>query len=260
MTLIQAVALARGTREDANARRVAVFRTIGGQRQAAAFDLTAIRRGQAPDPQDLPRRHRRGGRIAIKAMQKQVLQSIAVAFDLQAFLNGGRANLGTRRTIVNNSLAVPNQGPWPRRPICAGQPQLGPGQRTYSATNILDFPTLMRIIHHWRWLVLGAIALGLAGAILATLLTKPVYRAWVTLEANPPTVSVSDEQSREREATAMNPLRFRRHPGRPAGEQELLRERTAQELNLANNPDVVAQDVDASSACRIGDRRWFGAG
>jgi polysaccharide biosynthesis/export protein len=50
MTLIQAVALAKGTRDDANPRRVAVFRTIGGQRQAAAFDLTAIRRGQASDP------------------------------------------------------------------------------------------------------------------------------------------------------------------------------------------------------------------
>lgn len=50
MTLIQAVALAHGTTPDANARRVAVFRTIGGQRQAAAFDLTAIRRGEASDP------------------------------------------------------------------------------------------------------------------------------------------------------------------------------------------------------------------
>ena len=50
MSLIQAVALARGTSQDANPRRVAVFRTIGGQRQAAAFDLTAIRRGQAQDP------------------------------------------------------------------------------------------------------------------------------------------------------------------------------------------------------------------
>jgi polysaccharide export outer membrane protein len=50
MTLIQAVALAHGTTSDANARRVAVFRTIGGQRQAAAFDLTAIRRGEASDP------------------------------------------------------------------------------------------------------------------------------------------------------------------------------------------------------------------
>jgi polysaccharide export outer membrane protein len=49
-TLMQAVALARGTDETANPRRVAVFRQIQGQRMAAAFDLTAIRRGNAEDP------------------------------------------------------------------------------------------------------------------------------------------------------------------------------------------------------------------
>ena len=49
-TLMQAIAAAGGTSQDANARRVAVFRTIGGKRQAAAFDLTSIRRGEAPDP------------------------------------------------------------------------------------------------------------------------------------------------------------------------------------------------------------------
>jgi polysaccharide export outer membrane protein len=49
-TLLRAVALGRGTSEDANPGRVVVFRTIGGQRMAAAFDLTAIRRGQAEDP------------------------------------------------------------------------------------------------------------------------------------------------------------------------------------------------------------------
>jgi polysaccharide export outer membrane protein len=53
-SLMQAVALAGGTTEDANARRVAVFRTIAGQRQAAAFDLTAIRHGQAKDPEIYP--------------------------------------------------------------------------------------------------------------------------------------------------------------------------------------------------------------
>jgi polysaccharide export outer membrane protein len=53
-SLMQAVALAGGTSEDANARRVAVFRTTGGQRQAAAFDLAAIRHGQAQDPQIYP--------------------------------------------------------------------------------------------------------------------------------------------------------------------------------------------------------------
>jgi polysaccharide export outer membrane protein len=76
ISLIQAIAMARGTSEDANPRRVAVFRTIGGQRQAAAFDLTAVRRGQSPDPQIYP-----GDIIVIdgssvKATQKQILQSI----------------------------------------------------------------------------------------------------------------------------------------------------------------------------------------
>ncbi|MEA3041655.1 MAG: polysaccharide biosynthesis/export protein [Sphingomonadales bacterium] len=49
-TLMQAVALGRGTAEDANINRVVVFRTINGQRMAAAFDLQAIRRGQSQDP------------------------------------------------------------------------------------------------------------------------------------------------------------------------------------------------------------------
>jgi polysaccharide export outer membrane protein len=78
LTLIQAVALARGTTQDANPRRVAVFRTIGGQRQAAAFDLTGIRRGEAQDPQIYP------GDIVvvdgsqIKEAQRQILQSVGL--------------------------------------------------------------------------------------------------------------------------------------------------------------------------------------
>jgi polysaccharide export outer membrane protein len=48
-TLVQAVAMAKGTTDDANPRRVVIFRQINGQRQAAAFDLKAIRRGEMPD-------------------------------------------------------------------------------------------------------------------------------------------------------------------------------------------------------------------
>lgn len=48
-TLIQAVAMAKGTTEDANPRRVVIFRQINGQRQAAAFDLKSIRRGEMAD-------------------------------------------------------------------------------------------------------------------------------------------------------------------------------------------------------------------
>ncbi len=50
-TLIQSIALAKGVTDDGNPRRVVIFRTINGVRQAAAFDLTNIRRGKEPDPQ-----------------------------------------------------------------------------------------------------------------------------------------------------------------------------------------------------------------
>ena len=76
MSLIQAVAMAKGTTEEANPRRVAVFRTIQGQRQAAAFDLTQIRRGQAADPQIYPGDVIVVDGSSIKALQKQILQNL----------------------------------------------------------------------------------------------------------------------------------------------------------------------------------------
>jgi polysaccharide export outer membrane protein len=76
MSLMQAVALAGGVSPDANARRVAVFRQIGGKRQAAAFDLTSIRRGEMEDPRVF------SGDIvvvdgsSVKAATKQILNSM----------------------------------------------------------------------------------------------------------------------------------------------------------------------------------------
>ena len=150
---------------------------------------------------------------------------------------------------MNTSLAVPNERPWPLAPYAPGSTEPR-GQRTYSATNILDFPTLIRILHHWRWLVIGGLGIGLAGAILITMLTTPVYRAWVTLEANPPTVAVSDEQSKEREQSNTNSYDF---VATQVGlvSSKAVAERTAQELNLANNPTVVSQNIDASQRLKI---------
>ena len=77
-TLIQAIASAGGVSENGNPRRVAIFRQIGGQRQAAAFDLTDIRRGLSPDPQVY------AGDIivvdgsATKEAQRQILNSLPV--------------------------------------------------------------------------------------------------------------------------------------------------------------------------------------
>ena len=144
---------------------------------------------------------------------------------------------------MNNNLIVPNTGPWPVQQY--GTEADGAGQRTYSSANILDFQTLLRIILHWRWLILGAVALGLVAAIILTLLTTPVYRSLVTLEANPPSVAVSDEQTREQDTSRMY------DPDFVATQVGLLKslsvaQRTAQDLNLANNPEVVAQDQGAS--------------
>jgi polysaccharide biosynthesis/export protein len=76
LSLMQAVALAGGTSEDANPRRVAIFRTIDGKRQAAAFDLANIRRGQAEDPSIY------AGDIivvdgsSVKALQKKIMTNL----------------------------------------------------------------------------------------------------------------------------------------------------------------------------------------
>ena len=51
-TLIQAVSMAKGPDiKLANLSRVVVFRTIGGERSVAVFDLKKIRKGTAPDPE-----------------------------------------------------------------------------------------------------------------------------------------------------------------------------------------------------------------
>ncbi len=51
MSLMRVIAMGGGTSENANERRVVVFRQINGQRHAAAFDLRMIREAQAPDPE-----------------------------------------------------------------------------------------------------------------------------------------------------------------------------------------------------------------
>lgn len=116
--------------------------------------------------------------------------------------------------------------------------------RQHSAPK-LDLPTLLRILRDWRWLILGAVALGLAGGIIATLLTTPLYRAFVTLEVNPPVVEISDEQTRQR-AQSGDTWDFIQTQVGLLGSRSLA-ERVAQDLNLAGNPQFAGQGGDASS-------------
>lgn len=52
-SLLQAVAIAGGPTQAAALNKVAVFRTVAGQRSVALFDLAAIRQGRASDPEIL---------------------------------------------------------------------------------------------------------------------------------------------------------------------------------------------------------------
>jgi polysaccharide export outer membrane protein len=78
ITLLQVVAMAKGTDPNANPRRVAIFRQIEGQRMAAAFDLTSIRRGNAEDPRVY------SGDIVVvdgskvRAIQREVLTALPI--------------------------------------------------------------------------------------------------------------------------------------------------------------------------------------
>lgn len=52
--LQQALVLAKGPSRLASLKQIIIVRQADGQRKAAMFDLTAIRRGEAPDPEILP--------------------------------------------------------------------------------------------------------------------------------------------------------------------------------------------------------------
>lgn len=76
-TLLGAVALARGVNSnDGNAKRVVVIRKRDGKTQAAAFDLTAIRKGEMSDPVIYP-----GDIVAVagsnlRSVYRDVLQAV----------------------------------------------------------------------------------------------------------------------------------------------------------------------------------------
>jgi polysaccharide export outer membrane protein len=85
LTLVQVIALARGTDEFANPKRVAIFRTIEGKRMAAAFDLTRIRRGTEPDPQIYPGDTVVVDGSALKKAQRDVMQALPLTSLFFAF-------------------------------------------------------------------------------------------------------------------------------------------------------------------------------
>ena len=140
---------------------------------------------------------------------------------------------------MNNNLAVSDGDAWVvdrYSPEGRGKPL--PGLTPEGPS--LDFGALIRIISNWRWFIVGAIALGLVGAIVVTLLTTPLYRSRVTLEVNPPTVEIMDEQTRDHSTSGVSSWDF------VATQVGLLSSRSIAE-RAAHNKSFVCEEGDAAS-------------
>jgi polysaccharide export outer membrane protein len=90
-TLLQAIALANGTSEVASVDDVVIFRTLGGQKLAGAFNLRDIRRGVAQDPEIL------GNDVVVVGLSsgKQLYRDILAASPLIAGIFRPIATAGT---------------------------------------------------------------------------------------------------------------------------------------------------------------------
>ena len=105
---------------------------------------------------------------------------------------------------------------------------------------------LLRVLReHWKVVVASVLA-GAALAILATLMTTPLYQAKVVLEVNPPTVEALDD---DKGAAPSSNADLWDVIATQVGllKSQSLGERVAQDLNLALNPKFVEQTGDAVS-------------
>lgn len=128
--------------------------------------------------------------------------------------------------------------------IPAGFDQAGYGTKDVD----LNLATLWRIAWAWRWLILSALGAGIGGAIMVTLLTTPTYKSTATLEINPPTVEVM-----ENDKTGSNAPNDASFLATQYGllESRSLAERVGQDLNLASNPVLVPEELDRATRERV---------
>ena len=112
----------------------------------------------------------------------------------------------------------------------------------------LSLSLLWRVALEWRWLILGAVGVGIAGAVLFTLLTPLKYRSTATIELNPPQVEIlNDEGNKGGRQSGRSDAQFVGTQLALLGSRALA-ERVAQNLNLAAEPAVVGTMTDRTAA------------
>ena len=149
---------------------------------------------------------------------------------------------------------------WPLAPQAGGDLALAQpwGQRGHagSAAPELNFGTLWRIVYEWRWLILGAVAIALAGAVVLTFMTTPLYRANAVLEMNPPTVEIFGEGKATARASSSDRDFLATQYGLLASRN--LAQRVAQELNLAADETFSGSSPDRAQRVKTATGRLMG--
>lgn len=143
---------------------------------------------------------------------------------------------------------------WPLAPQGGGALAL-PHQWAQPAGGLLpgdlNLATIWRIASEWRWLILGAVAVGLAGAVVATFLTTPMYRAMVTLEVNPPQIEAVDQSKVSNVGNSYFDQRAYIDTQIGLLKSSSLADRVAQDLNLASNPALAPQTGDRTTRIKV---------
>jgi succinoglycan biosynthesis transport protein ExoP len=151
---------------------------------------------------------------------------------------------------VNSTNLVINRGQ--SRSIAPLQ-SVGPdGGGEFNHGRELSLALLWRVLFEWRWLVLTAVGIGVAGAVLITLLTPLKYQSVATIELTPPEVEVMAGEAEKggRVTASSGKANF---IGTQLGllSSRALAERVAQDLNLASNPAVVGEGTDRTKNLSI---------
>lgn len=129
-------------------------------------------------------------------------------------------------------------------------PETGYGNANTGSSRELSLSLLWRVAVEWRWLILAAIGSGIAAAVLITLLTPLKYRSTASLQLNPPTVQVLDDDKGGRPNTGAGEVNFIGTQLGLLGSQAIA-ERVAQDLNLASNPEIVGSGTDRAVNTKI---------
>ena len=155
---------------------------------------------------------------------------------------------------MNRNLIVRDENPgWQVGPHLGS---FGLSLPTQPAPPAIDFARILRVLNEWKWLILSTAGIGVILAVIATLLTTPLYRAKVTLEVNPPQVEIMTDQTKNAAAegsawdfiaTQVGLLR-----------STTLAQRVAEDLNLSRNPAFANQAAAPAERLKQATRKVAG--